>query len=225
LLLLEDQVAARPVDLLDHGADALANLDEPAELPAGDGHLSLGGLEDDGGAELAVDGGLLELDAAVVGADDERLGPDVDVEAAVVLRDGADVHELGELAEDGVALVAQAVGDAGAAALGDDDLAVEVRDLLGKPVGVGRLRFEARVDVGAEAAELAAEVVEPVGDGVAVLEDDLAQAGVLRLVGEVGPAVEKRAEARGEVVLAQLVERGLDAAEPLLGRWRPTRRR
>src|SRR5439155_7958549 len=71
-------------------------------------------------------------------------------------------------------------------------------------------------DIAMEVAKLATQVGEPPGDVVAVLNHDLPQADVLGLVCQVRPAIEERAELCGKILVAELIERRLDAPEPLL---------
>ena len=61
--------------------------------------------------------------------------------------DRADVDELRELFEDRIALIAESVGDAGRAALGGDDLLIDVGDLFREVVRVSRETFEAEIEI------------------------------------------------------------------------------
>ena len=158
----------------------------------------------------------VEGQAAVVGADDQRLGADVDVHGAVGLGDGADVDELGELLDGGVALVEQGVGGAGGPPWAMAILPLSVAIWPARPSA--SFTSEASCWSGGvlDVGDLAAQVAEGLGDVLAVLDHHLPQAGVLRLVGQVRPAAEERAELGGEVVVAQGVDGRLDLPEVLL---------
>ena len=101
LVQLEDQVAGEPVDLVDRPRRSCSrDSTQPAELAAGErSSLPLLALKTTVGDELAVDRLVCAAPTPrLVGADDQRLGADVDVDDAVVLLDRLDVDELARAA-------------------------------------------------------------------------------------------------------------------------------
>ncbi len=130
-----------------------------ADLSAGGLNSAAVGGEDERIVGLAVDLALLDGQSVADGADDERLGADVDVFGAVGLGNGLDVDELSETLDGGVALVEE-LAVLAADALAGGDLLIEAGNLLSQLGCVAGERRELGADGGLHGIELGAEAVE-----------------------------------------------------------------
>jgi len=167
----------------------VADLDLSGELAARDFRSDVGALGED---VLKAGGGIgLGSKLKTLARDDEgSAGAGGESEAAIAGVDGGDVHEIGELIDELLALVDEGPGILSGSG-GRGDLGVDGGDLRSEVVDLADGLGDGKVFAALDSAEIRGSLVESGGKILRGGQNRLARIGIAGIDGELGKTIEK----------------------------------